>query len=75
MTLNLPASSCHVFVKKDDAEGSDFYYLGQATSHDAEQATMVDTDGTRMPVVRMHLRFGTPIDTALYDYFHPSVTS
>lgn len=69
------AVELHVFVKKDDAEGSDFYYLGQATSHDAEQATMVDADGARLPVVRMHLRFGTPIETALYDYFHPSVTS
>ena len=25
----------HVFVKKDDAEGADFYYLGEAVAHDA----------------------------------------
>lgn len=30
----------HVFVKKDDAEGSDFFYLGRARAHHPEQTTM-----------------------------------
>lgn len=61
----------HVFVKKDDAEGTDFYYLGQATPHDAEQTKM---PGSSLDVVRMHLRFAEPIDSALFDYFHPVLT-
>ncbi|MFD4328276.1 DEAD/DEAH box helicase [Nocardioides sp. NPDC058538] len=64
----------HIFVKKDDAEGSDFYYLGQATSSAAEQATMPDSSGKPLDVVRMFLRFDEPIDSALYDYFHPTLT-
>lgn len=64
----------YVFVKKDDAEGSDFYYLGRATSHAAEQTTMAGADGQQLDVVRMLLRFEQPIDVALYDYFHPVVT-
>ncbi|WP_147915244.1 DUF3427 domain-containing protein [Ruania zhangjianzhongii] len=60
----------HVFVKKDDAEGTDFYYLGQATSHEAEQTKMGDLD-----VVRMRLRFAQRIEPGLYDYFHPTFTA
>lgn len=65
----------HIFVKKDDAEGSDFYYLGQATSSAAEQTTMPDSRGKPLDVVRMRLRFAEPIDSALYDYFHPTLTA
>ena len=64
----------HVFVKKDDAEGTDFYYLGQATSHAAEQTTMPSAHGTPLAVVRMRLHFADPIDSALFDYFHPVLT-
>jgi hypothetical protein len=65
----------HVFVKKDDAEGSDFYYLGRADSRDAEQSTMPSDDGLPLDVVRMRLHFEEPIQAALFDYFHPVVTS
>lgn len=64
----------HVFVKKDDAEGTDFYYLGQASSQEAEQTTMPGANDASLDVVRMLLRFDQPIDSALYDYFHPVVT-
>jgi hypothetical protein len=64
----------HVFVKKDDAEGMDFYYLGRATSSDAEQTTMPDDKGRHLDVVRMMLRFDQPIESALFDYFHPEIT-
>ena len=64
----------HVFVKKDDAEGVDFYYLGKATAHAAEQTTMPSGTGRQLDVVRMLLKFDQRIDTALFDYFHPVVT-
>ncbi len=60
----------HVFAKKDDAEGPDFYYLGRAHARDAEQTTM----SNGMSVVRMDLGFERPIDGALFDYFEPVVT-
>ncbi|MBD8867999.1 DUF3427 domain-containing protein [Nocardioides donggukensis] len=65
----------HVFVKKDDAEGSDFYYLGQAAASDAEQSKMPDGKGQPLDVVRMMLRFEEPIESALFDYFHPEITA
>jgi hypothetical protein len=61
----------HVFVKKDDAEGSDHYYLGRATAHEAEETTMPGGDGQPLPVVKMLLKFRQPIKQGLFDYFHP----
>ncbi len=64
----------HVFAKKDDAEGSDFYYLGAARSEQAEQVSMPGNNGEPLNVVEMVLRFDSPIESAVYDYFHPVVT-
>jgi len=64
----------HVFAKKDDAEGADFYYLGLAQSADAEQTTMPGPDGRPLSVVTMNLHFDEPINAGLFDYFHRSVT-
>lgn len=58
----------HVFVKKDDAEGSDFYYLGEASSSDAEQTTMAGSSGKDLDVVTMNLDFVSPIDDGLFEY-------
>lgn len=66
------AVDLHVFVKKDDAEGSDHYYLGQATVAEAVETTMPGADGQPLPVVSMTLRFDEPIRQGLFDYFHPA---
>lgn len=65
----------HVFVKRDDAEGTGFYYLGEAHSEQAEQTTMPADDGKPLNVVRMILRFEEAIEHTLYDYFHPTLVS
>lgn len=62
----------HVFVKKDDAEGTEFFYLGQADSRNAEQAQMPDKNNVQLDVVTMDLHFEDPIDSALYDYLNPN---
>ena len=58
----------HVFVKKDDAEGSDHYYLGKARVAEAVETRMA---GDGLPVVAMTLKFEEPIKQGLFDYFHP----
>lgn len=63
-----------MFIKKDDAEGSDFYFLGDAVVTDAHDASMLSDNGARVPVVRMQLRLTRPIDSALYNYLHPTLT-
>ncbi len=61
-----------VFVKKDDALGTDHYFLGRATAHDAQETTMPGNNGEPLSVVTMILKFDTPIRQGLFDYFHPS---
>lgn len=58
----------YLFAKKDDAEGTDFYYLGQATSSKPEQTKMPGDGGKRLDVVTMNLNLESPIELALYDY-------
>lgn len=60
----------HLFVKKDDDEGSDFYYLGRVTpdQNEIEEAVMKDKNGKEIPVVHMNLIMEQPIDYKLYPY-------
>lgn len=64
----------HVFAKKDDNDGTDFFYLGSARATNPFQTTMVDKDNKPIPVVRMTLRFEDPIPQGLFDYFQPTIT-
>lgn len=60
----------HLFIKKDDDEGSDFYYLGK-TSVDLNsvlQTTMKDKANKDIPVVRMDLVLETEVENKLYKY-------
>jgi len=63
-----------VFAKKSDAEGSDFYFLGRATPQGEYETTMPDDAGNQLSVVGMDLRFERPVETGVFDYFHPVVT-
>ena len=60
----------HIFVKKDDDEGRDFYYLGKACPDKStvEQTVMLDKEQKEIPVVTMNMVFEKPIEYKLYDY-------
>ena len=58
----------YLFAKKDDAEGTDFYYLGRATSSRPEQTKMPGDGGKSLDVVTMDLNLESPLELALYDY-------
>lgn len=60
----------HIFMKKDDDEGSGFYYLGQADPDKGtvQQDTMEDKKGKEIPVVHMNLVMERSIDNKLYHY-------
>ena len=58
----------HLFVKKSDAEGKNFFYLGQAESTNARQSTMPGKDDTELDVVIMDLELEARIDQGLFDY-------
>ncbi|WP_417512385.1 DUF3427 domain-containing protein [Microbacterium sp.] len=58
----------HLFAKKDDAEGTDFYYLGEARSSNAKQDKMPDAKGVSLGVVTMDLGMESPLERSLYEY-------
>jgi superfamily II DNA or RNA helicase/HKD family nuclease len=63
----------YIFAKKDDAEGTDFYYLGTAVSKDAQQTKMAGEAQAELDVVTMTLNLTTPIETSLYEYFQARI--
>ncbi|MDN5721899.1 MAG: DEAD/DEAH box helicase [Corynebacterium sp.] len=58
----------HVFVKKDDVDGSDFYYLGGAVARDARDTHIKDKHGKDVSIVNMKLDLESPVDLGLYGY-------
>lgn len=58
----------HVFVKKDDVEGSDFFYLGSATARGAHDTHIKDQHGKDVSIVNMKLDLDSPVDPGLYGY-------
>ncbi|WP_445155088.1 DUF3427 domain-containing protein [Arthrobacter sp. Hor0625] len=63
----------HVFVKKDDNDGADFFYLGRARSEKAIEGTMAND--TSLSVVQMNLKFEAPVLPEIYDYFKGPITA
>lgn len=60
----------HIFMKKDDDEGSGFYYLGEANPdrNTVQQDTMEDKNGKEIPVVHMNMVMEKSINYKLYHY-------
>lgn len=59
----------HVFAKKDDAEGTDFFYLGQASPREPVQTQMPGNKGSMLDVVTMKLDLEAPLEDSLHEYF------
>lgn len=60
----------HLFVKKDDADGTEFYYLGKVhpDQKSAVQASMLDKNGKSISVVHMNLVLENSVESKLYGY-------
>ncbi|MTD32017.1 DUF3427 domain-containing protein [Planomicrobium sp. YIM 101495] len=60
----------HLFIKKDNDEGGDFYYLGKAIPDQqaGEQSTMQDKKGKTIPVVHMNLLLENSVESKLFYY-------
>lgn len=56
----------YLFVKKEDGEGTDFYYLGKARFMPGTEAQTKMPDGK--DVVTMHLALDTPVRDDIYRY-------
>lgn len=65
----------HIFVKRDNDEGRDFYYLGQADlilGTEKEEVTK-DKNQKDTNVVTMNLEFRNEIPKDVFDYFMQSI--
>lgn len=65
----------HLFVKKSDDEGSDFYYLGEVKPIDStiKQLEKPVKDGGMKKVVEVDLRFEQAVELNLYKYLNSTV--
>ncbi|RSK43687.1 DUF3427 domain-containing protein [Bacillus canaveralius] len=60
----------HIFIKKDDDEGRDFYYLGKALpdKNTVQQTVMKDKNEKELPVVQINMIMEQSIDSKIYHY-------
>lgn len=59
----------HLFAKKSDNEGSDFYYLGRVTPKAWKQTKIRNDDGDELPIVNFTLQLETTVKDDIYAYF------
>ena len=67
MQSNQTGLALHLFVKKEDGEGSDFYYLGPV-SYLEDSATETRMQDGKTPVVTMNFELANEVSSTLYDY-------
>ena len=59
----------HLFIKKSDDEGKDFYYIGRVTPFDAIETTIKNNKGKELPIVNFKLKIEKEVKDELYSYF------
>jgi hypothetical protein len=64
--INMPL---FLFVKKSDATGSDFYYLGRLRVVDKEEKTITNEKGEHLPIMNFSMKISQPVPEELYRYF------
>lgn len=62
----------HLFIKKSDDEGKDFYYMGQVEPFDFIQTTIRSKDKD-LPIVNIKYNLHIPVKDELYDYFEDNM--
>ena len=60
------SADLHLFVKREDADGLEFYYLGQAAVTNAEERNMPGNKDELLDVVVMNLALDEPVPAPLY---------
>ena len=61
----------HLFIKKSDSEGQDFYYMGPVTPNtNPKQTTIVNDKGDELPIVNFILTLSYPVREDIYNYLN-----
>lgn len=60
-----------LFVKKNDAEGKEFYYLGDlSVIGQPTETTISDDAGKKLPIVNIQFLLDQPVESKLYSYLN-----
>jgi superfamily II DNA or RNA helicase len=59
----------HLFIKKSDDEGSDFYYIGPVTPKESKETEILNDKGKSLPIVNFKLELNYPVREDIYNYF------
>lgn len=62
----------HLFIKKNDDEGKDFYYVGQVSPFEFNQ-TKIKNGDDYLPIVNIKYKLHQPIKEELYSYFEDNM--
>lgn len=65
----------HLFVKKSDSEGGDFYYLGKAKPISWSQTTIKSDDNRLLPIVNFKLQLERAVRDDIYAYLSGNTPS
>ncbi len=59
----------YLFIKKSDAEGADFYYMGKVDPESWNQTTIRDKTGKKLPIMNFVMKLEHPVRNDIYEYF------
>jgi superfamily II DNA or RNA helicase/HKD family nuclease len=66
-----------LFIKKNNDEGMDFYYMGEVSPEldHVEQTTMKNDSGKNVSVVKIRFNLANPVSTSMYNYLEQKYTA
>jgi len=59
-----------LFIKKSDAESTDFYYMGDMKPFEFSETTIKNDAGRTLPIVNVKFNMEIPVEDNLYNYLH-----
>ena len=59
----------HLFIKKSDGEGSDFYYMGKVTPYSWRETTILNDKGRQLPIMNFQMKLEHSVRSDIYEYF------
>lgn len=67
--IEKPSTLKLLFIKKSDAEGSEFYFMGGVTHKQSVGTTILGNSGEKLSIVQMFYLMNNPVDPKIYEYF------
>lgn len=69
VAIEQPETLKLLFIKKSDAEGSEFYFMGEMLHKQSIGTTITSNKGEKLSIVQMFYEMKTPVEAKIYDYF------